>query len=242
MIIHSQKGGKTMKKIAFTLIEVMVAIIILTVVVSLSIASYEKTIRSSKDRTDMLNLQVLQKAADIYTMETDTLPTSLTQLTPRHIHLAYQEITGKQRENPCLAFLRNHFGVKYAWAIPLPPRYYGSNPKTLKCPLDASTALSSYTLNHDLGKTFTRDTTTGKEKLMKDSSYSLIDEGIHLRHKDSSGLYQNGITPGGIKGKTTGGRDKVKKAAACDTNGNGKIEDSECIRVSCHKICKEKEE
>ena len=57
-----------MKKIAFTLIEVMVAIIILTVVVSLSIASYEKTVRSSKDRADLLNLQVLQKAVDIYTM------------------------------------------------------------------------------------------------------------------------------------------------------------------------------
>lgn len=224
-----------MKKRAFTLIEVMVAIIILTVVVSLSIASYEKTVRSSKDRDCLLRLQVQQKAIDIYTMETDTLPTSLTQLTPRHIHLAYQEITGKQRENPCLAFLRNHFGVKYAWAIPLPQRYYGSNPKVLQCPFDTSNNPLSYTLNYVQGQTFTRDTTTGKEKLIKDSSYALIED---LQNWHGGSTYKNGITPGGIKGKSTGS--KVEKAANCDTNGNGKVEDSEC--GSCKKVCDEKDD
>ncbi|HAH22058.1 MAG: hypothetical protein A2Y00_07675 [Omnitrophica WOR_2 bacterium GWF2_43_52] len=235
-----------MKKIAFTLIEVMVAIIILTVVVSLSIASYEKTVRSSKDKACLLNLQVLQKAVDIYTMETDTLPTTLSQLTPQQIYLAYQTVTGTQRENPCLAFLRNHVGIKPAWGIPLPQRYYGSNPKTLKCPLDTSTDPSSYVLRTDSSDenlTFTRNATTGKVKLMKDSSYSLLDEGTYFRHKDGSGgTYQNGITPGGIKGKTTGAKGKVEKANNCDTNVNGKIEDSECTPGPCLKVCKEKDD
>ena len=228
-----------MKKIAFTLIEVMVAIIILTVVVSLSIASYEKTIQSNKDRICLQNLQVLQKAVDIYTMETDTLPTTLSQLTPQQIYLAYQTVTGTQRENPCLAFLRNHVGIKPAWGQTLPSRYYGSNPRTLKCPLDTdTTTTSSYTLHKNVD-TFTTDT-NGKEKLKKNSVFILIDDNTAW-HKDSGGNYANGITPGGIKGKTSSG--KVKKADDCDGIDN-KIDDSDCTTATgpCKKVCKEKDD
>ena len=207
----------------FTLVEILVAIIILTVLASLSIATYQKTVTTYRDTICLQNLQVLQTAIDIYTLEKDTLPTTLSQLEPRHIYLAYEKVVGKQKENSFLVFLRNRFGIKPVWAQSL-GKYYGNNPRVLKCPSDTPSSSLSYVINPD--ETQTKKCNGTKCKLKKDSVYALIYDTAE-RHTDTAGVHANGITPGGVKGKLISLTDKkVKKAKDC--GGDDELDDDDC--------------
>lgn len=227
-----------MKKTGFTLVEILVAIVILTVVASLSIATYQKTVNTNRNTICLQNLKVLQAAVDIYTLEKDTLPTTLSRLEPRHIYLAYEKVVGKQKENSFLVFLRNRFGLKPVWAQSL-GKYYANNPAVLRCPADAMTnppdIAKPFTHSYQLNtSTDVWDTTT--KKLVKNSVFALIHDKQewHPEGIISPTHHANGITPGGIRGKMDG--DKVKKAEDKDRNRDGKLGDG---GDTCDNHCQE---
>lgn len=221
--------GQTKKikrfRTGFTLIEIFVGLIIISILASLSIASYRKTVEANKDGICKENLKVLQKAIDIYTLENDSLPLTLAQLTPQQIYLAHSQVVDETKENHFTAALRNILGIKLAWAQSL-AKYYASNRNIFRCPADAtafvvnpgdcsvdlttSFTCGSYTFNFKDGET---TITSSPTELKKDSTYALVyDSAVRHRGKSSGNLRRNGITPRGLKGRMHSSEsDKVGK-------------------------------
>lgn len=203
-----------MKRKSFTLIEILVGLIIISILASLSIASYRKTIETNNERICTENLKVLQKAIDIYTLENDSLPTTLAQLTPQQIYLAYSQVVGQAKENPLLGALRNILGIKPAWAQSL-AGYYACNRNIFRCPADTAVNLgvgsctipsfppggsatcSSYSFNFTIN---TIDATT--RRLLKSSDFALVSDSSS-RHRRGTAQIMLGITPGGTVGNAT---------------------------------------
>lgn len=193
-----------MKRKSFTLIEILVALIIVSILASLSIASFRKTVDLNQEKACIENLKVLQGAIDIYTLENDALPVNLARLTPRQINLAYLKVAGQAKENHLITSLKNIFGIKPALAQPLPPlsQYYGNNKKVFVCPADSITAptnctgtsyCGSYTFNLS-GNNYNSAT----HKLIRTSIVPLVYDNAS-RHRGNA----LGITPGGCVGKAT---------------------------------------
>jgi len=188
-----------MKKTAsFTLIEILIAMVILAVLASISLATFQKTVSENKERVCKQNLKVLEAAIDIYAVENDALPDTLAKLEPRYIHLAYQKILGNRSENRFIAYLKDALGLRPALAVPLPEKYYGYNKKALKCPADTSADAVSYGINSAVFDTADklRNPTLANNALVYDN---------YAYHKKtfSSDTYQFGLAPSKIYGKQT---------------------------------------
>lgn len=214
-----------MKKKSFTLIEILVALIVLSIIASVSVALYQKTVDTNNERICAENLKVLQAAIDIFTVENDALPAALALLTPRHIYMAYSRVAGERKENPISIAIRNLFSTKLALAggadstyndephslIPFVRRYINGKKKLFRDPAQGSPptlggcgitfgsplTCGSYNFNFN---TNTFDNTTNE--LIKDSPFALIsDSGDRHRGKYGTGTYTIGVTPGGRVGK-----------------------------------------
>ena len=194
-----------MKKKAFTLVEIMIALIIVSVVVSLSIVTFQKTIEANNDRICRQKLKVLQGAIEIYALENNALPVTLSRLTPEQIHLAYEKVIGKPKENRLAGFFNNLMGVKPLFADL--GKYYGNDPKVRRCPADktvsSDTNYTSYTKNDDVFKL--------KENLEEYPDTVLLSDTDYYHKKDmfSGEMYQIGISPNGKYG-TINQADKVE--------------------------------
>lgn len=166
-----------MKKKAFTLVEVLVAVIIIAVLAALSITTFQKTVQTHNDKLCQENLKVLQGAIEIYTLENNALPVILSQLTDEQINLAYSKVIGTRKDNKLLAIFKNVLGTKSALAIPppLPEKYFGYNRKVLICPLDRSGDAVSYEVNPaitDLGNSDTEGQALVADKLLNHQEQS----------------------------------------------------------------------
>ena len=139
-----------MRKKAFTLVEIMIALIIVSVVVSLSIVTFQKTIEANNDRICRQNLKVLQGAIEIYTIENNALPVTLSRLTPEQIHLAYEKVIGKPKENRLAGYFNNLMGVKPLFADL--GKYYGNDPKVRRCPADKDELTDSNHISYSLNR------------------------------------------------------------------------------------------
>jgi len=128
------------KSKAFTVLELMVAVMILTVVVSLASVGYGKYKDKAAMLVDETNEKVLLAAVKLYAYDTNALPGSLSQLRTRDLERAYAQVTEGKRPYTFFAFLQENLGLlNIAEAVPpaLPSRYLGDNPaKVLKCPVD----------------------------------------------------------------------------------------------------------
>lgn len=201
-----------MKKKSFTLIEILVGLIIISILASLSIASFRKTVDLNQEKACIENLKVLQAAIDIYTLENDALPSTLAQLTPRQIYLAHSQAAGKTKENHLIVALKNIFGIKPALAQSL---NYGNNRNVFRCPSQpnastpaadsctvplcpggGSVTCSSYIFNFTPGITY--DCAT--KRLIKTSTSAFVFDDSP-RHRGRA----LGIAPGGRIGKVLGG-------------------------------------
>lgn len=125
---------------AFTVMELMVAVVILTIVVSLASVGYGKYRDQAAMLVDETNEKVLLAAVKLYAYDTNALPGSLSQLRTRDLERAYALVTEGKRPYTFLAFLQENLGLlDIAEAVPpgLPGRYLGDNPaRILKCPVD----------------------------------------------------------------------------------------------------------
>lgn len=215
-----------MNKKSFTLIEILVTLIVLSILASVSVAFYQKTVDANNERICAENLKVLQAAIDIYTVENDALPAALSQLTPRLIYLAYSRVIGERKENPLSIAFRKMLSTEPAIASQGQPtanlaeegekfkrKYLSGNIKVFRDPADknyqgdpgpgCTGTCGSYTFNFAANQT---TDSTGK-KLNKNSNFALVYD-LENRHKgkfDGLNHYKIGITPGGRVGKAESG-------------------------------------
>ncbi|MDO8747665.1 MAG: prepilin-type N-terminal cleavage/methylation domain-containing protein [Candidatus Omnitrophota bacterium] len=216
-----------MKKKAFTLVEIMIALIIVSVVVSLSIVTFQKTIEANNDKICRQNLKVLQGAIEIYTIENNALPATLSLLTPKQIYLAHEKVIGKPKENRLAGYFNNLIGIKPLFADL--GKYYGNDPKVRRCPADktSATGISSYAL--DAGSVGSGKTFTNTTELTTKNTGAIIydDQPWHI-------TYANGITPDGYSGDIRDNQSaaeitkQVRKVAEEDDDEDGELENSEC--------------
>ncbi len=223
-----------MKKKAFTLVEIMIALIIVSVVVSLSIVTFQKTIEANNDKICRQNLKVLQGAIEIYTIENNALPATLSLLTSEQIHLAYEKVVGEPKENRLAGYFNTLLGVKPLFADL--GKYYGNDPKVLRCPADKTTATgeSSYILNSVFEE---------KNDLEDYSDIVLLSDTGLFHKKDifSGETYRIGISPAGEYGTINQDGDTEGNISFINTNDLSPTScttQTECCPKPSNSVCK----
>ncbi len=133
-----------MKKNAFTILEITIAIIIAGILSTLGFPYFQNVFESSKLEVCRTNLETLQKGLDIYVREHGTVPGSLSELKQEYLDKAYAQVTsGKDGWKKQLAYFfveGPQWGLAYAQGYGFPH---------LKCPNnpDKSPTAVSYGLN-----------------------------------------------------------------------------------------------
>ena len=188
----------------FTLVEILAAIIILSILTSLSIVAYQKTLETNDERICQQQQKILQGAIEAYTIENDSLPNELAQLKPDHIHLAYLKVTNQRPGNKLLAFWQDFLGTRPATAQTLPElgKYYNYDTRILRCPDDKNVSSDSKYTSYKIN-TYDFIDTADLEDPAKTNTALIYDS--HAYHKKAFSLnnerYQISIGPTGIYGK-----------------------------------------
>lgn len=144
-----------MKKKYMTMSELMMAVLIVGVLASLSVPIVRSTMDKSKARVCETNLKMLKAAIEIYGLENDVLPASLTQLNTEQFKKAWARVL--KEDNPLLIKLAyfvvdlEDIGLAYAQTA-FVDRYLSGDTKYLRCPedkriLSSASALISYGMN-----------------------------------------------------------------------------------------------
>ncbi|MFH0828366.1 MAG: prepilin-type N-terminal cleavage/methylation domain-containing protein [Candidatus Omnitrophota bacterium] len=92
----AQKWEGVVRKKAFTILEIVIAIVIVGILGTLGIPAYQNVLESSKDKVCTTNLKTLQKGLDIYIMERGTVPGSLAELKREHLDKAYAQVMSEK--------------------------------------------------------------------------------------------------------------------------------------------------
>lgn len=77
---------------SFTLMEIMISTVVMGILITLGFPIYQGFIENSKGKVCETNLKALKSAMDIYAMEYDTMPGSLSELPPKYIGRAYARL------------------------------------------------------------------------------------------------------------------------------------------------------
>jgi prepilin-type N-terminal cleavage/methylation domain-containing protein len=199
-----------MNKKSFTLVEILIVLVIVSILASFSIVNYQKTVEAQKDKVCQQNLKVLQAAIDIYALENNALPLSLSQITQEQIYLAHQKVLGSQKENILLCLLRDIFGAKSAQAAGtgITPfgRYYGNDKKVFLCPSDPDYKNKLANINSLTDKDFSYEFDDDENKFLELDTKELKEDDSLILFQDKGpwhkeGLfgkkYSNGIAPSG---------------------------------------------
>jgi prepilin-type N-terminal cleavage/methylation domain-containing protein len=136
-----------MKNRGFTLVEIFVTIVIVGILATIGLPVYQNILESSKEKVCDTNLFTLKKAVEIYTVEHDSVPGSLSQLNDKDIEKAYASVmSGKGAWQRKLAYLIVE-GPQWGRAYAAAPQSFGM--PHLRCPSnpDKSAAAVSYGLN-----------------------------------------------------------------------------------------------
>jgi prepilin-type N-terminal cleavage/methylation domain-containing protein len=151
-----------MKKASFTLMEILVGMVILSILATLGFSQYQTIIEGEKAKICAVNLDVLQSALDIYIMEHDAIPASLSEIPGEYLSRAYAQIL--QREGAWRIKLAYFIvgweekGLAYAQTtLSLKDDLAKGNIQLLSCPKDSNSLLKpggggtrSYALNSGL--------------------------------------------------------------------------------------------
>lgn len=81
-----------MRKKAFTLMEIIIVIVVIGILVTVGIPTYQNFIEDSKAKVCETNLKALQAALDVYAMEHDVMPATISELPYEYIKQAYAKI------------------------------------------------------------------------------------------------------------------------------------------------------
>ena len=193
-----------MKKNGFTLVEILAAVIILSILTSLSIVAYQKTLETNDERICQQQQKILQGAIEAYTIENDSLPNELAQLKPEHIHLAYLKVTGLPQSNKLLAFWQDFLGTKPAIAqtsVEL-GKYYNYDTRILRCPDDKTVSSDPKYTSYKINTYDFIDTADLKDSTKADTALIYDKDAYHKKAFSlSAEKYQVSIGPTGLYGK-----------------------------------------
>ncbi len=118
---------------AFTVAEILIGIVILTILVSMATLGYQ----GYRDRAAMLvdetNQKILQAAVKLYAYDNNALPASLSELRPGDVQRAYALVTNGKERYTLLAHLKEFVRGGVAHAQVLGARYYNNDAKVLDC-------------------------------------------------------------------------------------------------------------
>lgn len=122
---------------AFTLLEVMVAVVILAIVASMATAGYTRYRDRAQIISDEVNEKVILVGIKLSAYDNNSLPGSLSELKPEYFERAYAQVTEGARPYTLLACLQEWFSEGVAEAYTLDKRYLGPNRlRTLTCLAD----------------------------------------------------------------------------------------------------------
>lgn len=138
---------------AFTLIEILIVVVVLGVVATTAIASYQRIVEQSKAKVCQQNIKMLTTAVKLYSLENDSLPAALSQIPQTYYRKAYAQVIEK---GPMLTKLArkvvDHDHSSLAFAINFEHdnfKQYGTNEENWVCPTQPG-ATQSYAINDNL--------------------------------------------------------------------------------------------
>lgn len=144
-------GGLKMKK-SFTMLEIMIVIIILSVLATIGYPSFLNALESSKEKICETNLKTLKVSLDSYIMDHDAMPATLSQIPDDYFKRAYKEVL-KEEGAWKIRLARFIIGINEignAYAEPgLLETLAGGNRSLMVCPSSTS-AERSYGFNDKL--------------------------------------------------------------------------------------------
>jgi prepilin-type N-terminal cleavage/methylation domain-containing protein len=85
-----------MRSKGFSLMEIIVALVIIGILATVGMPGYQNFIEESKAKVCDTNLKALQTALEIYAIENDTLPASLSQLQGKYMREAFSRIMNQK--------------------------------------------------------------------------------------------------------------------------------------------------
>lgn len=137
----------------FTLIETVMVVAIIAVLATFSIAGYWQLLDNARQKVCETNLETLLTATEIYALEHDALPASLSQLDPSQVRKAYAKVMRKKGLMAKLsyAFVKmNTPKLAYAQFLTYSNlSKYGPESHVFVCPSDANGA-PSYGINGNI--------------------------------------------------------------------------------------------
>jgi prepilin-type N-terminal cleavage/methylation domain-containing protein len=142
---------------AFTLVEVLIAVVIIAILSSLGVAVWDGSVDNARQKICAQNQTILMESLKMFVYDKDAVPTTLSDLEPAYIELALAKIEKKDYlfkpiRTICLAFIRINDG-KEAWAIPLSD-YVKIDSNVTRCPANNYGA-TSYGINNSITNTAT---------------------------------------------------------------------------------------
>ena len=81
---------------AYTIIEIVVALVIIGILATIGMPYYQNFVEDNKAQVCSTCLKTLQTAIDIYSVEHDALPANLSQLPQKYIREAYQRVMTRE--------------------------------------------------------------------------------------------------------------------------------------------------
>lgn len=81
-----------MKKRAFTLIEILVVVVVVSVLATMGLPYFQNVIENSREQVCDTNLQTLQRGVELYMKEQGTVPGSLSELSQDYLDKAYAQV------------------------------------------------------------------------------------------------------------------------------------------------------
>jgi len=239
-----------MAKQGFTLVEIVVVVVIVGILTTIGFPVYHNIVENSKAKVCETNLKTLQTALDIYALDNDTMPASLSLLPQKYIRMAYKQVlSGKDAWKIKLAFIiedLNEYGIAYAAF--LKDDIARGNITLVTCPMDLtgpSQGGISYGVNASLANMSSIDyrKLPPATVLIGDSdsaTFSGVD-GLARRHKQygifSNQPYYQAVTKEGSLATN------LSTAAASSNSGGGDCQSKKkqcmdnCTTSTCRQGC-----
>ncbi len=150
-----------MKDKAFTLIEIMVVCVVIVILATISIPTYQTIVEKAHATTCETNLNILKSALDVYIMDHDTMPASLSLIPSEYINDAYAQLLRQKGawRIKLARFVLDLNKKNFAYAA-LIDTIGGGNVKIITCPNDPTSPEAggvSYGINNSLAGMKYRD-------------------------------------------------------------------------------------
>jgi len=136
-----------MKNKAFTLIEVLITVLIISILSSASLVVWSSMMEKTREEICQQNELILMEALKFYIYDNEAVPTSLSKLVPEYADFAIASL--KKSRPQALAMRKIYLALLYidegsvAWAArPNFKRYLGMNATVLRCPSKKGSGLS----------------------------------------------------------------------------------------------------